>query len=83
MGKRAGKDPNSQQKIYVYKQKLTPGLSVPVPGLQVYTYMKMIIIVKKKTNKFDVEPLWEGGMKIYLNGVRHNTKMAATPIYGT
>ena len=32
--------------------------------------------------KFYVEPPWEGGMKIYINGPGHMTKMAAMPIYG-
>ena len=33
-------------------------------------------------SKFYVEPPWEGGTKVYLNGPGHMTKMAATPIYG-
>ena len=32
--------------------------------------------------KFYVEPPWEGGSKVYINGPGHMTKMAATPIYG-
>ena len=32
--------------------------------------------------KFYVEPHWEGGKKVYINGPGHMTKMAATPIYG-
>ena len=32
--------------------------------------------------KFYVEPPWEGGTKVYINGLGHMTKMAATPIYG-
>ena len=32
--------------------------------------------------KFYVEPPWEGGTKVYINGSGHITKMAATPIYG-
>ena len=32
--------------------------------------------------KFYVEPPWEGGTKIYINGPGHMTKMAAMPIYG-
>ena len=30
----------------------------------------------------DVEPPWEGGTKVCINGPGHMTKMAATPIYG-
>ena len=32
--------------------------------------------------KFYVEPPWEGGTKVYINGPGHMTKMVATPIYG-
>ena len=32
--------------------------------------------------KFYVEPPWEGGTKVYINGPGHLTKMAAMPIYG-
>ena len=32
--------------------------------------------------KFHVEPPWDGGMKVYSNGLGHMTKMAAMPIYG-
>ena len=30
--------------------------------------------------KFYVEPPWEGGTKVYINGPGHMTKMAAMPI---
>ena len=32
--------------------------------------------------KLYVEPPWEGGTKVYINGPGHMTKMAARPIYG-
>ena len=32
--------------------------------------------------KFFVEPPWEGGTKVCINGPGHMTKMAAMPIYG-
>ena len=32
--------------------------------------------------KFYVEPPWEGGTKVYINGPGHMTKMAVMPIYG-
>ena len=32
--------------------------------------------------KFYVEPPWEGGTKVCINGPGHMTKMAALPIYG-
>ena len=31
--------------------------------------------------KFYVEPPWEGGTKVNINGPGHMTKMAAMPIY--
>ena len=33
-------------------------------------------------SKFHVKPPLEGGMKVYINGLGHTTKMAAMPIYG-
>ena len=32
--------------------------------------------------KFYVEPSWEGGTKVYINGPGDMTKMATMPIYG-
>ena len=32
--------------------------------------------------KLHVEPPWQGGTKVYINGPCHITKMAAMPIYG-
>ena len=32
--------------------------------------------------KFYVEPPWEEGMKVYINGLGHVTKVAAMPIHG-
>ena len=32
--------------------------------------------------KFYVEPPWERGTKVYINGPSHMTEMAAMPIYG-
>ena len=31
--------------------------------------------------KFHMEPSWDGGMKVYSNGLGHMTKMATKPIY--
>ena len=31
--------------------------------------------------KFYVEPPWQGGKKVYINGPGHMTKMAAVAIY--
>ena len=32
--------------------------------------------------KLYVEPPWEGGTKVYINGPGHMTKVASMPIYG-
>ena len=32
--------------------------------------------------KLYVEPPWEGGTKVYINGLGHMTKVADMPIYG-
>ena len=32
--------------------------------------------------KFYVEPPWEGGTKVCINGPGHMTNISATPIYG-
>ena len=32
--------------------------------------------------RFQVEPPWDGGMKVYSNGPGHMSKMAAMSIYG-
>ena len=32
--------------------------------------------------RFYMEPPWEGGRKVCINGTGHLTKMAAVPIYG-
>ena len=32
--------------------------------------------------KFHVAPPYDGGMKVYTNGLGHLTKLAAMPIYG-
>ena len=32
--------------------------------------------------KINVEPPWEAGKKVYINGTGHITQMAAMPIYG-
>ena len=63
------------------------GLSAPAPGLYICIWPPFSNIFSTETAwpikaKFYVEPPWEGGTKIYINGPGHMTKMAATPIYG-
>ena len=50
-----------------------------------YMYMTTIFFFFKTAwpikAKFYVEPPWERGKKVYINGPGHMTKMATTPIY--
>ena len=39
-------------------------------------------ISKPIETKFHVEPPWDGGIKVYSNGLCHMTNIAAMPIYG-
>ena len=63
------------------------GLSAPVLGL--YTCIQPLFsnIFFSETKwpinaQFHVNPHWEVGKKVYVNGTGHMTKMAAMPIYG-
>ena len=64
------------------------GLSAPTPGLYTRTCIPPFSnIVFSQTawpieGKFYVKPPLEGGKKVYINGLGHNTKIAATPMYG-
>ena len=65
------------------------GLSAPVPGLYICTCIlpRFSNIFFSETNlpinaKFHVNPPWEVGKKVDINGTGHMTKMAAMPIYG-
>ena len=69
-------------------KKIDPlGLSAPAPGLYNCTLPLFSNIFFYKTAwpikpKFYMEPPWEGGTKVYKDGLGHMTKMAAMPIYG-
>ena len=63
----------------------TRGWSVPAPGL--YTFVWPLLsniffseIARPINAKFYVEPPWEGGTKVYINGPGHMTKMAVRHI---
>ena len=63
------------------------GLSAPALGLYTCIYPLFSKFISSITAwpikaKFYVEPPWEGGKKVNINGLGHMTKMAATPIYG-
>ena len=69
------------------KKRLPQGVVCPCFGA---IYMIMTIIFKHLFSettwpinaKFHMEPPWEGGMQVYINGPGHMTKMAVMPIYG-
>ena len=59
--------PSSSSSVVVRSQFRTPSSQKPLG--------------QSKSN-FYVEPPWEGGTKVCINGLDHMTKMAAMPIYG-
>ena len=69
--------------MFLKKKNDPRGLSAPAAGL--YTYQRPFLsnifseIAWPIKAKFHVEPPWEGGKKIYIDGPGHMTKMA---IYG-
>ena len=62
---------------------MTLGVVCPCP---VAIYMYITIFFSETAwpinAKFHVEPSWEVGKKVYINGQGHMTKMADMPIYG-
>ena len=69
------------------KKQIPKGVVCPCPGAKCM-YMTIISnIFFSETSlpikaKFRVEPPWEVGKKVYINGTGHTTKMAAMLIYG-
>ena len=62
-------------------------LIAPVPGLYTcinnHYFSKIFPETTLPINaKFHVEPPWEVGKKVYLNGTGHMTKMATMLVYG-
>ena len=68
----------SQGELIVYPSSRRPSVSVRPPFSKIF-FSETAWPIKAK---FYVEPPWEGGTKVYINGPGHMTKMAATPIYG-
>ena len=66
----------SQGELIVYPSSRRP--SVVRPPFQKIFFSETAWPIKAK---FYVEPPWEGGTKVYINGPGHMTKMAAMPIY--
>ena len=67
-------------------KKLTSGGCIPLSPGCIYVYNNDFQ-TSSETNwpinaKFHVNPPWEVGKKVYINGTGHMTKMAAMPIYG-
>ena len=68
-------------------QRLIGGLiGYPWPGVHRHRPSTISNVFSSETAwpikaKFYVEPPWQGGKKVYINGPGHMTKMAAMPIY--
>ena len=69
----------SQGELIVYPSSQRPSVGVRRPPFSKIFSSETAWPIKAK---FYVEPPWEGGTKVYINGPGHMTKMAATPIYG-
>ena len=69
----------SQGELIVYPSSRRPSSSVVCPPFSKIFSSETAWPIKAK---FYVEPPWEGGTKVCINGPGHMTKMAAMPIYG-
>ena len=45
----------------------------------IFFFLETALLIEAK---FNVEPPWDGGTKVWWNGLYHMTKLAAMPIYG-
>ena len=68
----------SQGELIVYPSSRRPCAVVVRPPFS-KIFFKTAWPIKAK---FYMEPPWEGGTKVCINGPGHMTKMAPTPIYG-
>ena len=68
----------SQGELIVYPSSRRPSVVRRPPFSKIFSSETACPIQAK----FYVEPPWEGGTKVYINGPGHMTKMAATSIYG-
>ena len=85
-GKHAANDPMDPLNV-LPEEVDNRDLSAPAPRLYTCIWKPFSKIPFSKTAwpvrvKFYVEPLWEGGYRVYINGLGHMIKMAVTPIYG-
>ena len=69
----------------VYENKYPRGFSAPALGLNTCIWLLFSNIFSETAwpikAKFRVEPSWEVGKKVYVNGTDHMTKMATMLIY--
>ena len=72
----------SQGELIVYPSSLRPSVVHPCVVHPPFSKIFFSETAWQIKAKFYVEPLWEGGTKVYINGPGHMTKMAAMPIYG-
>ena len=68
----------SQGELIVYPSSRRPSVRRRPPFSKIFSSET----TRSIKAKFYVEPPWEGGTKVYINGPGHMTKMAAMPIYG-
>ena len=68
----------SQGELIVYPSSRRPSVVRRPPFSKIF-FSETAWPIKAK---FYVQPPWEGGTKVYINGPGHMTKMATRPIYG-
>ena len=71
----------SQGELIVYPSSRHPSIRVCRPSSTISNIFSSETAWPIKA-KFYLEPPWEGGTKVCINGPGHMTKMAAMPIYG-
>ena len=69
---------NLQQRTKLTIDFMIPRGCLPLPQGNILVYDHHF----QTSSKFNVEPPWEGGTKVYINGPGHMTKMAPMPIFG-
>ena len=71
----------SQGELIVYPSNRRPSVRLPSVRRPPFSKISSETAWPIKA-KFYVEPPWEGGKRVYINGPGHMTKMVASPIYG-
>ena len=70
-------EPLGSPELIVYSSSFRPSVGVRPPFSKIFSEAAWPIKAK-----FYVDPLWEEGTKVCINGPGHMTKMATMPIYG-